>query len=42
MLNDGRTFDKLHLIKGPTEDFDKTTRGIMVMVEDFEYWIYAS
>ena len=41
VLDDGTTCEKLHLLKGPTEGFDKGPRGIMVMVEDPRHWDYA-
>ena len=42
MLNDGTVYEKLHLIKAPTEDFGKTPRGIMLMVEDPAFWGLAN
>ena len=41
MLSDGSTYEKLHLIKGPTEEFEKAPRGIMVMVENQKFWEFA-
>jgi len=42
MLNDGTTYDKLHLIKGPTEENVHVPRGIMIMVEDPKFWELAN
>ena len=30
------------MLKGPTDDFDKSPRGIMIMVEDPKFWELAN
>ena len=41
MLNNGTMYEKIHLIKGPTDDFEKTPRGIMLKVENPKFWKHA-